>query len=139
MYNVAKVGVIIIGLASVVFALTRPTALADLLVLSNGGVAVLVPAVIGGLYWKRATREAAIASIVIGELLMITMTFILKAAPFGLSGAFWSMMISLVIFVGVSLVTKPQEHTKQVIDSINDFFAEDEEPAQAPQKNLALD
>ena len=139
MYNVAKVGVIIIGLASVVFALTRPTALADLLVLSNGGVAVLVPAVIGGLYWKRATREAAIASIVIGELLMITMTFILKAAPFGLSGALWSMMISLVIFVGVSLVTKPQEHTKQVIDSINDFFAEDEEPAQAPQKNLALD
>lgn len=139
MYNVAKVGVIIIGLASVVFALTRPTALADLLVLSNGGVAVLVPAVIGGLYWKRATREAAIASIVIGELLMITMSFILKAAPFGLSGAFWSMMISLVIFVCVSLVTKPQEHTKQVIDSINDFFAEDEEPAQAPQKNLALD
>lgn len=139
MYNVAKIGVIIIGLASVVFALTRPTALADLLVLSNGGVAVLVPAVIGGLYWKRATREAAIASIVIGELLMITMTFILKAAPFGLSGAFWSMMISLAIFISVSLVTKPQDHTKQVIDSINDFFAEDEEPAQAPQKNLALD
>ena len=58
LYNAAKVGVLIIGLASVVFALTRPTALADLLVLSNGGVAVLVPTVIGGLYWKRATKRS---------------------------------------------------------------------------------
>lgn len=141
LYNVAKIGVLIIGLASVVFALTRPTALADLLVLSNGGVAVLVPAVIGGLYWKKATREGAIASIVIGEIAMISMTFIFKIAPLGFSGALWSMLVSLVIFVSVSIVTKPQSHTSEVVASINDFFAESEPENQSKntQGSLAMD
>lgn len=138
MYNVAKVGVLIIGLASVIFALTRPTALADLLVLSNGGVAVLVPAVIGGLYWKKATREGALASIIIGEICMISMTFIFKVAPFGLSGAFWSMMISLAIFTAVSLATKPQKHTEEIVDSLNNFFAEEQEE-KAPKGSLVID
>lgn len=141
LYNVAKIGVLIIGLASVVFALTRPTALADLLVLSNGGVAVLVPAVIGGLYWKKATREGAIASIVIGEIAMISMTFIFKIAPLGFSGALWSMLASLVIFVSVSLVTKPQSHTSEVVASINDFFTENEPESQGKNTHgsLAMD
>lgn len=140
LYNAAKVGVLIIGLASVVFALTRPTALADLLVLSNGGVAVLVPTVIGGLYWKRATKEAALASIIIGEVCMISMTFLFKIAPFGLSGAFWSMMISLAIFIGVSLVTKPQAHTASVVDSLNNFFTEEDEPEkETVPGNLVVD
>ena len=138
MYNVAKIGVLIIGLASVVFALTRPTALADLLVLSNGGVAVLVPSVIGGLYWKRATREGALASIIIGEICMVSMTFIFKMAPLGISGALWSMLLSLVIFTVVSLMTKPQAHTSEVVDSLNDFFAEPE-PAPAMKGSLAAD
>ncbi|WP_417149984.1 sodium:solute symporter family protein, partial [Parasutterella excrementihominis] len=141
LYNVAKIGVLIIGLASVVFALTRPTALADLLVLSNGGVAVLVPAVIGGLYWKKATREGAIASIVIGEICMVSMTFIFKVSPFGFSGALCSMLISLIIFVSVSFITKPQAHTSEVISSINSYFAEDKavEETQNNQGALAID
>ncbi len=89
LYNAAKVGVLIIGLASVVFALTRPTALADLLVLSNGGVKCgLSSNCYRRTLLKRATKEAALASIIIGEVCMISMTFIFKIAPFGLSGAF---------------------------------------------------
>ncbi len=124
LYGVAKIGVLVIGLASVIFALTRPTALADLLVLSNGGVAVLVPPVIGGLYWKRATREGALASIVTGEIAMIAMTFVFRVSPLGISGALWSMVLSLVVFAGVSLATKPQARTVEVIGALNEFFAD---------------
>lgn len=71
---------------------------------------------------------------------MISMTFIFKIAPFGLSGAFWSMMISLAIFIGVSLVTKPQAHTASVVDSLNNFFAEEDEPEkQTVPGNLVAD
>lgn len=122
LYNVAKVGVLIIGFASVVFALMKPTALADLLLLSNGGVAVLVPAIIGGLYWKRSTTQGAIASIVVGEIVMIAMTFIFRVSPLGISGAFWSLCVSLLIFVVVSLSTKSHPHTAEVIDSLDHFF-----------------
>lgn len=137
MYRIAKVGVLIIGLASVIFALTRPTALADLLVLSNGGVAVLVPTVIGGLYWKRATRQAAVISIVVGEICMIAMTFVFKVSPLGLSGALWSMFISLVIFIVVSLLTKPHPHTTEVVGSLNEYFKEDDEQREQEFKNEA--
>lgn len=123
LYNVARIGVLIIGLVSVIFALSKPSALMDLLVLSTAGVGCLVPTVIGGLYWKRATEAAAITSIVVGEACMIYMTFICKMSPLGFSAGFWSMGISLVLFVLVSLVTKPKAHTAKVIDEINGYFA----------------
>ena len=127
MYTVARIGVLLIGLVSVIFALVKPAALADLLVLSTAGVGCLVPSVIGGLYWKRATTQAALVSIVVGEAAMVYMTFIDKMSPFGFSSGFCSMLLSLVIFVGVSLVTRPKAHTVEVIRSIEDFFEDDRE------------
>ena len=122
MYKAARIGVLIIGFVSVVFALVKPAALADLLVLSTAGVGVLVPAVIGCLYWKRSTEAAAVISIVAGEVMMVTTTFFVKFHPFGFSSGFCSMMLALILFVGVSLVTKPKAHTVEVIGSIEKFF-----------------
>lgn len=122
MYNVARIGVLVVGFISVIFALTKPGALANLLVLSNSGVGVLVPTVIGGLYWKKATKEGALVSTVVGECLMIYMTFIHKMAPLGFSSGFWAMMVSLVLFVVVSMATKPTKYTGEIVDSINNFF-----------------
>ena len=69
------------------------------------------------------------------------MTFILKVSPFGFSGALCSMLISLIIFVSVSFITKPQAHTSEVISSINNYFAEDKavEETQNNQGALAID
>lgn len=125
MYNVARLGVLVVGLISVVFALTKPGALANLLVLSNSGVGVLVPSIIGGLYWKHATKEGALVSTIVGECIMIYMTFIHKMAPLGFGAGFWAMSISLVLFVAVSMATTPTKHTGEIVDSINNFFEEE--------------
>ena len=85
---------------------------------------VLVPTIIGGMYWKRANKIGAIAATVVGETMMVVMTFILKDSPLGFSAGLWSMATATVIFIVVCLATKPQPYLGQVVDSINEFFAE---------------
>lgn len=122
LYRVAKIWVLIFGVVSVIFALLKPGMLSDVLNLANAGVGCLVPAIIGALYWKRSTPAGAIASIVAGEAVMILLTFVLKSAPLGFSAGLWSMVVAAVVFLAVSLCTKPRTHTAEVIDSINEFF-----------------
>lgn len=123
MYNAARIGVLVMGVISVIFALTKPGALSDLLNLANSGVGVLVPTIIGGMYWKRATKAGAIASTIVGEALMVYFTFIHKMSPFGFSAGFCAMVVALVVYIVVCLATKPQKHVGEVVDSINEFFA----------------
>ena len=123
MYKVAKICVLIFGLLSVIFALVNPGMLGDILNLANAGVGCLVPSIISALYWKKATPAAAVSSTVVGEIIVILFTYILKISPLGFSAGFWSMMISALIFIAVSLCTKPVEHTGEVIDAINEFYA----------------
>ncbi len=123
MYNAARIGVLAMGVISVIFALLKPAALSDLLNLANSGVGVLVPTVIGGMYWKRANKYGAVAATVIGEALMVYGTFIHKMAPFGFSIGFCAMVVATVIYIVVCLATKPQKRVGTVVDSINEFFA----------------
>ena len=123
MYNAARIGVLAMGVISVIFALLKPAALSDLLNLANSGVGVLVPTIIGGMYWKRANKYGAVAATVIGEALMVYGTFIHKMAPGGFSIGFVSMVLATVIYIVVCLATKPQKRVGEVVDSINEFFA----------------
>lgn len=122
MYSVARGGVLVVGFISVIFALIRPGMLSDLLNLANSGVGVLVPTIVGGMYWKRATKQAAILSTVVGEVLMVLFTFVLKISPLGFSAGLWAMAVSAVLYIVVCLATKPEEHVGKVVDSINEFF-----------------
>ena len=121
-YSVARAGVLVVGLISVIFALIRPGMLSDLLNLANSGVGVLVPTIVGGMYWKRATKQAAILSTVVGEVLMVLFTFILKVSPLGFSAGLWAMALSAGLYLAVCLVTTPGARVGRVVDAINEFF-----------------
>lgn len=121
MYRVAKICVLIFGLISIIFALKKPGLLGNILALSTGGAAVLAPTMIGGIYWKKATKHGAIWSIIIGELTMLFTTFVVNS-PLGIMPSMWALIVSIVIFIPVSLATKPHKHTEEIINSINQFF-----------------
>ena len=77
----------------------------------------------GGLYWKRATKEGALAGLVIGGLTQIGLILIdlAKTAPMATSyletvhpvlvnhGIIVGMLLSAFAFFGVSLITKPSD------------------------------
>ena len=137
MYNVAKWCVVIFGIISVIFALLQPDMLGNILNLANSGVAALCPTVIGGIYWKRSTKQGAVASILLGEGTMLVLTYITKSSPLGLSAGLWGLIVAVVVFLVVCPLTKPEKHTGEIIDSINEFFANDKETVQQPQAETA--
>lgn len=120
-YKVAKASIIVLGIASIIIALQKPGLLGNILALANGGVASLAPSVIGGIYWKRATKEGALSSIIIGETVMILTTFVFKS-PLGLMPGVWGLIVALIVYIIVSILTKPADRTIEIIDEINDFF-----------------
>lgn len=124
-YRVAKLFTVILGIISIIIALQKPGLLGNILALSNSGVAALAPAMIGGVYWKGATREGALWSIIIGEIVMLLTTFVIKS-PLDLMPGVWGLMVAFVVYVAVSKVTQPVKRTEEIIDSINEFFYSDD-------------
>lgn len=125
-YQIAKVSILVLGIISVIIALQRPGLLGNILALSNGGVAALAPSVLGGIYWKGATKEGALYSIIIGEIVMLLTTFVIKS-PLGLMPGVWGLIVALIIFVIVSKMTVAQDRTIEIISEINEFFYEEKD------------
>ncbi len=69
---------------------------------------MILPATIGGLYWKRGTREGAWAGTVVGIIVTVIFTFFVTP-PFQFSAFVWGLLANTVAYVGVSLVTKAPE------------------------------
>lgn len=90
----------------------------------------------GGLYWKRATKEGALAGLVVGAVAQISFTIIdysstpLQAIGFlapispllSNHGVILGMLLSGVAFFGVSLATKPSS-----LVNLAPFFADEAE------------
>jgi SSS family solute:Na+ symporter len=65
---------------------------------------VFVP-VIGGFLWKGATKEGALASLIIGSILALW-GIIGGVSLFGAPVEIFAALISLIVFIVVSLFTK---------------------------------
>jgi Na+/proline symporter/nitrogen-specific signal transduction histidine kinase len=113
------------------------TALVSIGLLSFAAVAQFAPAVLGGLFWKGATRTGALAGLVGGFLVWLYTLLLpsfarsdwfpqsfLDDGPFGIGllrperlfgltgldsishGMFWSMLVNIGLYVGVSLFSR---------------------------------
>ena len=67
----ARAVVVASGLAALGGALLLPDALVRLTVLSYEGIAQLVPALVGGLLWRRMTVQGALAGLLVGEAIVV--------------------------------------------------------------------
>ncbi len=130
--------------------------LAEIGIVSFLATSQFAPAIIGGLYWKRGSREGAIAGLISGFLLWIYtaliptvagegvlvnlvkngpfgMTFLKPTALFGLdvdmwtNSVFWTLLVNCSLYVLVSLVSRPNPAE---IDLINRFVKIHDEKAE---------
>ena len=96
----------VIGLAVVLFALNPPEFLIWLNLFAFGGLeAAFLWSVVFGLYWKKANKYGAIASMVVG----ITMYILIdRLSPhiFGMHTVTLPILVSFVVFVVVSLIAR---------------------------------
>jgi SSS family solute:Na+ symporter len=86
-----------------------PAILVDLLIQASGPIMLQVLVVlIGALYWRRATKAGAIVSMIASELFLILLwTKMIKMPIAGIHNGVWAMMLGVILFIVVSLATKP--------------------------------
>ncbi|MGB4096275.1 MAG: sodium:solute symporter family protein, partial [Acetomicrobium sp.] len=103
--RVSRISTFVIGILSLIIALIVP-GIIDALIYSYTmyTAGVFVP-VIGGFLWKGATKEGALASLIIGSILALW-GIIGGVSLFGAPVEIFAALISLIVFIVVSLFTK---------------------------------
>ena len=111
--RVATFGLCVIAIAFALYSYYINNRLVALLGAFGWGTfaAAIVPVVMLGLNWQRATREAAIAAIASSLLINFYIEISDVAIPYGLPGGFLALASSMIIFITVSIVT-PQRPLK---------------------------
>lgn len=102
--TITRIIILVIGLASTVMALDPPGLIFTLIMFAIAIVMPLFPILMFGIYWKRATKQAAIVSAVLGTVLVLMTYFVwnIGGTWYGAIGVLGSTL-SMVV---VSLVTK---------------------------------
>jgi SSS family solute:Na+ symporter len=105
--KISRITTAIIGVLGLSIALIVPSVI-DILMYSfllyTGGI--FVP-VIGGLYWKQATYQGALAAIIVGALLVMLGAFG-GVTVFDLPTEMLAVIVSFIVFVIVSVITKKE-------------------------------
>lgn len=104
--SLGRLASLVAGLIALIVAL-RPPAL--ILVITAFSWAVIASSclwpVVLGVYWKRGTRAGAVSSMVIGAA--VALIWMAAGKPFGVHGFIPGVSVSLIVFIVVSLFTKP--------------------------------
>lgn len=110
----------------VIFAIVvaRPAAIVDYAYkLSSPFFAMIMPVTIGGLFWKKGSKEGAIVGTVAGVVIVIIGTFFVKL-PLGFSPLAWGLFINTLLYVIVSLLTKvPDEIIDKYITRVENYIS----------------
>lgn len=120
-----KQSVIAILLLSMGIAYWYPVELAEYLVgIAIPGFAQWAPCLVGGILWKRATKEGAVSGTVAGTLYLVG-GFIYRPALFGLHPAIPTLLINVILFVVVSFCTsRPRDTVIRIFfDEVDDFLS----------------
>ena len=100
----SKISVLIVSIIALVLSLSIP-GLVNLMVTGTAmAVSSLLAPVLFGLYWKRVTNTAGVASMWAG--LITAVIWQVLGHPFGLHPVFIGLPISIVILLTVTLSTK---------------------------------
>src|SRR5699024_6629666 len=115
---VGKIVIPIIAILAYLFAQLQLDLIAVLSVASSAGLIVIVPAIIGAFFWKKGTAPGVIISITVSSIVVILIE-VFGGLLLGLKSGLWGIMISLILFIGISLLTKaPADKANEFIDYI---------------------
>jgi Na+/proline symporter len=111
--RLGRLATVVVALLAILLA-ARSGALIALLGVVGWGVfaATLVPSLAFGLAWRGATRAGAIASMVTGLLVTVVLEVLVwqdrSALPAGVSAAGIALLAAMLVFLGVSWLTRAQ-------------------------------
>ncbi|MDO4544759.1 MAG: sodium:solute symporter family protein [Bacillota bacterium] len=116
--------ILILSAAAYVMCLTIPGALVTIGLVALAGTAQIIVPTLGALFWRRSTTAGAISGLIVGVGSLCLFTFHVITPPwvFSMSGGgnLLSLILNIIVFVIVSLVTKPR--SAEVLDKVQAQF-----------------
>jgi len=73
---------------------------------SSGCLLATLPAIVGCFFWKRSTASGAVSGMIIGSAVTVFL-YISGIKPLGQWPPVWGLLISVIVFVITSMMTKP--------------------------------
>ena len=121
LYDIERWLVLILGAIVAYICFARPALFITILAMATGGTCALFPIFVLPLFWRRANSKAALIGVIIGEIVVALTTFAYPN-PLGVVSGVWGLIATLIPFVVVSLVTKPEASVAEVLDLLNKVF-----------------
>ncbi|MCK4352944.1 sodium:solute symporter family protein [candidate division WOR-3 bacterium] len=122
--KVAVIGIIIFSLG---IALWNPVALALYLTrVAVPGFAQWAPALVGGILWKRGTKQGALTGAIAGTVYLIA-GFIHPPLVFGLGNPLIpTLIVNVILYIIVSLLTPPpsKQVERRFFDEVDEFLSQ---------------
>lgn len=101
---VGKIVLPVVALLAWLFAHLELNLIAVLSVSASAGLLVMVPPLVGCFFWRRGTAAGALAAILGGGGLVFWLQ-LSKTTPLGQGSGVWGLLVSVALFVGISLAT----------------------------------
>jgi SSS family solute:Na+ symporter len=121
----SRFGMVLAAVVSFALALARPAELGLLLSnIASPGFALWLPALVGGVLWKRGTKEGAITGIIVGLVWLIVGSFFYKPLLLGFHPIFAPLLADMILYVGISMLTSPVSKAVQhkFFDELEDYL-----------------
>lgn len=107
-YILMKALIFPLTLLAFFLALAAPALIVVVLLVAYDFIAQLFPAVvIGGLFWKRATKQGAFLGIITGWIISAVLLLTKHGSVAGINAGLIAFAANLVVFWAASLITKP--------------------------------
>ncbi|RZN48972.1 sodium:solute symporter family protein [archaeon] len=103
----SRLVVVIVAIITMILAINPPELLAWLIWMTIGiTLSVFVVPIVAGLYWRRATKEGAMASMIVGFAAAVISGYVHEfVTKLPVHFSFYSFIISVIVMVVVSLLT----------------------------------
>jgi SSS family solute:Na+ symporter len=115
---IGKLALPVIAILAYLFAQLQVDLIAVLSVTASAGLLVMVPPIIGAFFWRRGTAAGALAAIIVGGAVVFYLEFT-STRLLGQGSGVWGLLLSMALFVGVSLGTKePTERATLFLNTV---------------------
>jgi sodium/proline symporter len=112
---------VVIGLAGLVVALLEVRVIFDFVLFAWSGIAsAFTPVVLCSLFWKRTTREGAVAGMIAGFAATVLWVELFKADFYGLYEMIPGFAAGFAVCIAVSLLTKPDPEAIAELESVRE-------------------
>ncbi len=109
---IMRASVVLVGAFAYYLAIFGGDGLIQLLLGAYGYIVQFAPPVYGALYWRRATREGALAGLIGGVGVNCYYQLFADATPLDMNAGMVALIVNIVLFVGISLLARQSDEIR---------------------------